>query len=327
MQKQTLSLIVTCSLLAACGGGGGGSESDVAQSPMQDVTAPAGQSTDSQTTSDTTTPDTTTTPSGDPQAPDGASTATTSPSGGTTPPVVTPPPPPPPPVALSFFSFNTATSDLTSGTGELNETNDRITLGNVSGTISSDGTLVVLEGGGQIALPASDTTNVGLFQLETSAGDPSFGVYGRPTDFSSFTPDAGATYTGDGTVVVQIIDGTRIYDLNGDLTADVNFADNLVDIAISDLQGEETDGISTPEQVIDVATLNINGGQLTNGTFDGGTATFTSTEIATPLSGSEVVASTGALFGDTAQEIGGVFVVDDLSGAGSLLIRGQYVGD
>lgn len=335
MQKTTPFFVIAIGLLAACGGGGGGSASGGAQSPTQDVETPAAQ-TDTPPTTDA---DETAAPGPDGQPVPVASNPPTTAEDATGPdanPVTvpsnetvepSPPPPPPPPVALTFFSFDTATSETTAGSGELDVANDRITLADLSGTINSAGTLVDLDDGGQIALLSADTADVGLFQIEPATGNPRFGVYGNPTDFTVFTPDSGASFSGADTAIVQILDGTTIYDLTGDLTASVDFDNSRVSVAIAGLDGQRTDGVSAPVAVTDVAQIGINNALLIGGAYTGGTATFTSAEIAATLSGTESVASRGAIFGEAADEIGGVFVIDDINASGSLLLRGQYVGD
>ena len=340
MQKKSLSLFVVCSFLAACGGGGGG---DSAQSPTQEVSPPstgpdnlvtagtdAGQTDGGAPSSSVEAP---TSDSGSTSVPTDQATTTdggtTTSDGGTTaqvePPIVVTPPPPPVPIA--FFALDTSSSNVSAGSGLIEEANDRITLAGFSGTISNDGSMVTLDNGGQISLLPSDTMHVGLFQLEPSMGDPSFGVYGRPTNFSTFSPGAAAEYTGTRTAIVQIIDGTNIYDLTGDVSIDVNFEDGLVDIALTNLDGQRTDGLSAPVNIMDVAQLGVTGGQLSNGTFSAGSANFASTQISNVLSGQEEVSSRGGLFGDAGEEVGGVFVIDDSAASGRLLIRGQYVGN
>jgi hypothetical protein len=349
MQIRSLSLVVACSFVAACGGGG--TTSSGSQAPTQDVPTPATEtpaieSTDILTapaaSSDTVDPDAskkdttavpaTTTPSDDgtPSSTDKTTVSTSgtgTSDGDTTTPAVTPPAPVIPPVPLTFFSFDTASSVISTGSGQLEQLSDRITLSGLSGTISADGSMVILDGGGQITLVASDTDYVGLYQAEPTSGNPSFGVYGQATDFATFSPSGAATYTGLGTAIVQIIDGSDIYDLIGNVAADVDFDTALVDVAISDLQGQRTDGLSTPVQVLDAAQLGVTGGRLSNGTFSGGSASFTSSEIATRLSGAQAVTSSGGLYGDAGDEIGGVFVIDDTTGTGNLLIQGHYIGD
>ena len=337
MQIRSIPFFVACSLLAACGGGG--TATPGAQAPTQDVSTPTADTTEDGTVigtgtdapnDETDTADVTTPSTDGTTTPDGA-TPTTTGSTPTVDPVTGEPTPPPapviPPEPISFFSFDASARSTSAGSGLVERANGAISLSDLSGTLSADGTMIILDGGGQITLIESDQTHVALYQAEPTTGSPSFGVYGQATDFTSFSPDGTATFTGLGTAIVQIIDDSNVYDLVGDIEADVNFDTDLVDLAISGLQGQRSDGLSTAVEVSDAAQIGITGGRFTDGTFEGGVATFASATIASTLSGAEVVASNGGLFGDAGAEIGGVFVIDDTGGAGNLFIQGQYIGD
>ena len=181
---------------------------------------------------------------------------------------------------------------------------------------------VTLDAGGSIVITQGSTDYVGTFNAQPAAADPFIGVVGVP---STGTPTTGtANYSG--TNQIQIVDGTSVYELTGSTTASVDFGSGDVDMTFANLSGTRTDGISPSVAVTNVAVIGIDNSNLSGNTFSGGTATFSSTQIATALSGAQVVTVAGGLYGPGGDELGGVLLIND-TGSGTLLVQGSYTAD
>jgi hypothetical protein len=232
-------------------------------------------------------------------------------------------------ITLKIDQLNPTASTVSSNTGTLNWGTDRATISGLSGDIQPNDTTVVLDAAaGTITFSSEATSYVTTFAAEPVGTDPFFGVVGVPTQNSDL-PTSGTLRAYVGSSGIQIISSDAVYDLTGSATAQVEFGSGgTVDLVFDNLSGSKTDGVSAPVNVTDVATIGLNAAQITDGSFSGGTATFSSTgEISTTLTGSESIATSGSFFGPDADELGGVFIVDDTSGAGSLLIQGGFVAD
>lgn len=211
--------------------------------------------------------------------------------------------------------------------GSLDRASGRAAVDGQSGDVDPSRTNINLDSGGSITLNPGSTDFVATFVNQPLSGTPSVGVIGVGTDIDDL-PTSGTVmmYSGSNGSAIQIIDGGAVYDLTGSTTANVLFGSGEVDLTFSDLGGTRTSGTSTPVGVTDVAIITIDDAQISGASFSGGTATFSSTEIGSTLSSSEVVSSSGGFFGPDADEIGGVFIIDDQTG-GSLLIQGTFLAD
>lgn len=95
-----------------------------------------------------------------------------------------------------------------------------------------------------------------------------------------------------------------------------HYGENSVDISFSALNRTKSNGVTAPQIVTDVGAPSLNGPHIDDLTFSGGTAVFTSSQIPTTLSG---------FYGNDANEIGGVFIVDNTTNASSLLLQGIFI--
>jgi hypothetical protein len=232
------------------------------------------------------------------------------------------------PNTLAGHKLEPQTGSLSQITGILDRASDRGTIDGQSGNINTARTSILLDAGGTITLNLGPTAFVTSYASQPSVGMPTFGVIGVGTAGSDMPITGTATLTGASGSAIQIIDGSAVYDLTGTTTAEVSFGNGgYVDLTFSNLNGTRTSGISGAVAVTDVATITIDDAVIAVGAFSGGTATFDSTQIGTALSGSEVVGLSGGFYGPDADEIGGVFIIDDTSGAGSLLLQGTFVAD
>ncbi|MFG5384138.1 transferrin-binding protein-like solute binding protein [Yoonia sp. R2-816] len=224
-------------------------------------------------------------------------------------------------------SLDSTARSISSSSGSLDRGSNTIRLGNLDGTINGDRTRVAFDEGGVASITQGATEYVALFIAEPQNADPFFGIFGVPTNLSE-VPDSGtATYDGVGSASIQIIDGTSFYELIGSASIDVNFAQGDIDMTFSDLNGQRRDGVAAPVDVSNVAVVHVNDAALVDGQFSGGVAEFSSTEVSAALSGTEVVTTSGGFFGPNGDEIGGVLLIDDTSGAGTLLVQGSFVAD
>lgn len=229
---------------------------------------------------------------------------------------------------LAGHELAPGTGSLSQIAGNLDRALHRATIDGQSGDINTARTSILLDAGGTIALNLGPTAFVSSYTSQPLVGMPTFGVIGVATASSDLPLTGTASFTSASGAAIQIIDGSAVYDLTGTTTAEVSFGNGgNVDLTLSNLDGTRTLGISGAVAVTDVATVTIDDAVIAGGAFSGGTATFDSTEISTALSGSEVVSLSGGFYGPRADEIGGVFVVDDTSGPGPLLLQGTFVAD
>ena len=256
----------------------------------------------------------------------------------TTPPGPQPPPPPPVPVPSSYVGLFDPTSTETSylgvhsidstaisagaSNGSLDRAADQMTILGQTGTINGTRTQVTLNGGGTVDITNGGLTYVAMFQAQPSGAAPQFGVVGVETHSSHMPTGGSASFSGSS--LVQVIDGVSFYDLTGNAAATANFGTGKVYVTYSGLNGQRTDGISAPVAVSDVATLKINGAAISGNRFSGGWAALTSSQLAA-LSGNQTVVTSGGFFGPSANEVGGVNLIDD-SLSGTLVIFGRFVG-
>lgn len=208
--------------------------------------------------------------------------------------------------------------------GNLNRQNDTIAIGSNTASVDPSFTSGVLNQGGTIAFTNGQTTYITQFSLQPATGTPTFGVVGIPTQSQDLPEVGSTTYLGTDNAVMQIIDGTAVFDVIGAASVTANFNTNSVAMTFSDLDGIRSTGTSRPTTADDVATITITDATLSNGVFSGGQASVTSTQLAATLSGAETTMTSGGLYGPEASEVGGAFIVDDTNGNGSLLIQGWF---
>ena len=226
---------------------------------------------------------------------------------------------------LQSHQLQSATRSVSTNTGSLGRANDTVSIAGLNGTIDDARTSVTLQSGGTITLTRAAFDFVAAFQAQPSGDDPFFGIVGIPTDASQLPRSGTASYTGTNSTELQIIDGSAVFDLLGDTDVSVEFsAPQKLSVTLSNLDGTRANGLTPTGSVSNVAVVSINDATIANGRFSGGTAEFSSTQISAALSGAEIVSSSGAFFGPSGEELGGVLLIDDTSGSGSLLIQGSF---
>ncbi len=228
---------------------------------------------------------------------------------------------------LGTHQINPTSSTVTLVTADFDRSTDRIIVSGLAGDIDGSRVNVTLDDGGFITIVDGPTDYVARYTGQPQNGDPFFGVIGVPTVVTDLPSPGTATYTGVASSQIQIIDGSAVYDLTGSTTASVDFDGGDVDVTISSLDGTRMDGVSAPTNVSNVAIVRIEDADLSGNTFSGGNAAFESSQISTALSGTEIVNTSGGLFGPSGDELGGVLLIDDTSGAGTLLIQGTFTAD
>jgi len=222
--------------------------------------------------------------------------------------------------ALAGASLDSLARSSSVETGTLNRAADTASLGDLSGTINADRSLITLDGGGTVTLDPSDQTYSALFDASPLNGDRTIGVIGAVTDLEGL-PTGLATYTGTTQLTIQ--DGVTVYDLTGDAAITANFATGSVRTTLDGLSGTQSNGITATTQATDVATITIDGSDITDATFSDGDVTVSSTTLSA-LSTSAATSVSGAFFGSGADEVGGVLAVDDTA-SGTVSILGDFI--
>lgn len=224
---------------------------------------------------------------------------------------------------LQGHQFDAAT--VTSSSGALNRATDGFTLGDLIGSFDAEQQTAAIDGG-TITLIADTTSFVAMYSIESALLSTS-GVMGVPTTSSDF-PTSGIVSYAAGSSIIGINDGDAFYNLTGSAVADVTFGSGSgdVDLTFTALNGTREGTTSGSTNVTEVGTITIDNAVIANGVFTGGTATLDSTQITATLSGNEIVSTSGGFYGPGADEIGGVFVIDDTAG-GSITLQGSFVAD
>jgi hypothetical protein len=208
----------------------------------------------------------------------------------------------------------------------IDRTSDRVTVGGLLGTIAADRQTVALDEGGTVTITQGSPEFVALFVAEPITQDPFIGVIGQPTALAGVPQSGEVAYLGNDNVVLEVIDGTDLYDLVGTGTVTVNFGSNLVALSVTDIEGSRTTGVASPVAVTDVAIVDITGATLSQNGFSGGNASISNSNFSNSLSGNEMIDLNGALFGPGADEIGGIVLIDDTL-TGAFRLRGTFVAD
>lgn len=224
------------------------------------------------------------------------------------------------------YGVSTDWSGIWTLTGTLDRKGNRLLVPLLFGDINDARTHVDLDGGGMVTIVDGPTDFVAAFIAESSNGIVTNGVLGLETLPSELPSNGNATYVG--TTNVFIDDDTSHYDLSGNARISVEFGTAGVEMLFSSLNGTKAIGSGAATNVSDVATIEIVDANITSGTISGGEAVFISSELAA-LSGDENVSTAGGFFGPNADEIGGVFVIDDYVDGDPrfLLIKGSFVAD
>ena len=226
--------------------------------------------------------------------------------------------------ALQSHQFDDEAT-VTSSTGTLTRAANGFTLGDLAGSIDPTRATVTLDGGGTVTLNAASTSFVAMYSVE-SISSSATGVVGTPTTSSDLPTSGLVSYAGSS--IIGINDGEAFYNLTGSALAKVTFGSGSgdVDMTFTDLNGTKEGPASGATVVTEVVTITIDSAVIANGVFTGGTATLDSTQITATLSGDEIVSTSGGFYGPGADEIGGVFVIDDTAG-GSLTLQGSFLAD
>jgi len=208
-------------------------------------------------------------------------------------------------------------TEVSTNTGSFDEDTNALTVGAFSGTLNGNGTQA--SGGGD-TLDISDT---GTDDVTAYSDGTSFGVYGDATAVSDI-PTGAATYSGSSQLAV--IDSNGLYELSGDAAIAANFDTGQVSADITDLNGTQITGIGPDVDVSNGGTVSIDGMTMTGATFSGGTVLLDSTVITSTATANAISTTSGGFYGSDADEVGGVFRLDDQA-TGDQLIFGNFVGD
>ncbi len=226
-------------------------------------------------------------------------------------------------VNVTAVSIDGVSENSESASGTINLAADRLALGTTAGSLNADRTSVTLDGGGTGTLTPTDATYARFFELNPANGPRRTGVIGID---SASLPGGTAVYTGTGNMTIQ--DNLDVLDLTGTVNVTADFDQGTVDTVYTDLNGTRNPAFSGPQAATNVGTVRIEGSQIAGTKFTGGTASLNSASVnnGQPLSAQASTALSGAFYGPDADEVGGAFVVDDLT-ANSVSIRGSYIGD
>jgi len=190
--------------------------------------------------------------------------------------------------------------------------------------VRGDGTTVTLADGGKISagFATLNYTLLGFWGYIPATGSTAYfgqAVTGYGTAPGSVPTSGNATYTGAGAVVgtYAVPSGTNAIQLgtvSGDASMNVNFAGNTLTGNFTNMQAKAA-GASTTTPWNDVSLA----GTLTRGTSDVTFSGQTTTTANTGPAGFSAAARgsfTGALYGPTAQEIGGGWTLSETGGGG-----------
>ena len=219
---------------------------------------------------------------------------------------------------VTALSLNANEATVTSESGTLDRDGDTLTFGDTTGTLSDDRTSVDLEDG---AITFEGDADAFAVRFDAAEGATNtIGIIGVATDAGSL-PSGSATYAGDTVITAQ--SGTDLFELTGTaaITADFDAATPSVTTALTGLSGTRQPAAAAAEDVADAGSLTIAGSEISGNGFNGGTATLESTVLT--LSGDESTALEGAFYGPDADEVGGVFIIED----GETRIFGDFLGD
>ena len=209
--------------------------------------------------------------------------------------------------------------------GTLDRRADLLVLGSLSGSLSADHQSIVLDAGGELSIKNGGLRYVAEYISESaSQGGAEFGILGVPSALPYLPRGGSARYSGTSTV--QIIDGRGVFDLSGNSSASLDFDSRSVNVEFFNLDGSLSNGLTLPVNVSDVVEVSITGASLSGGRIEGGVFSLIDSQLSSSLSGEQTFDFNGAVFGPVGQEIGGSFIMDDSSGAGSMLIVGTFVG-
>jgi len=151
-------------------------------------------------------------------------------------------------------TLTTGVGGAESGYDEITRDDDRITIAGLTGTINDTHDSVAFDAGGTATLTEGSTDYVAFFSPTPNSGDPFVGIIGVRTKAGDLPGGAPECADIDGARVV-ILSGTALYDLQGAVSATVDFGSGLVNITLNALNGTIEDGGSSP--VDDVATIEI----------------------------------------------------------------------
>ena len=228
-------------------------------------------------------------------------------------------------VDVSGYAFNSIDYQVQSGAGVFDTGSNTVNILSLDGTTDSSQMVVSLGGGGTGTITDLGLTYVWQFMADPAGGQPIRGIFGEGTSASDL-PSGTAGYSGIS--IVQIFDGSNVYDLSGDASISVDFGGNRLSVTQDDLDGTRGDGVTAQTSVTDVATITISDAVISGAGFSGGSAHVQSTELAAFLSGLETVSVSGGFFGPNAEEVGGVAVIDDTGNTvGRLLIFSSFAAN
>ncbi len=226
-------------------------------------------------------------------------------------------------VKVTAVSIDGVSQTSQSDSGTLNLSANDLSLGTASGTLNNDRTNLTVTSGGTGTLTSTNASYARFFELNPTNGPRRTGVIGIDADR---LPTNTAVYAGTGNMTIQ--DNLDVLDLNGTVTVTADFGNGTVDTEYSNLNGTRSPAFANPQAATNVGTVLVKGSRIAGTGFSGGTASIQSTQVnnGQPLSAQATTSLSGAFYGPNADEVGGAFVVDDLT-TNAVSIRGAYIAD
>lgn len=218
---------------------------------------------------------------------------------------------------LIVLSLNAQDGTVARVDGTLDRAADTLSFGAVSGTINDARDTVDLSDG-QIDIDGETDAFAARFDAAQGAVN-TLGILGVATDAAAL-PSGTASYTGD--TVITATSGTDVFELTGVASITANFGgDESVTTALTALTGTRQPAGAVVEDIADAGALTISGSGISGNGFSGGSAALTSDVLS--LTGDVTTALEGGFYGPDADEVGGVFIVDD----GTTRIFGDFLAD
>jgi C-lobe and N-lobe beta barrels of Tf-binding protein B len=226
---------------------------------------------------------------------------------------------------VSSYGIEISSSEILTAKGTINFLTGRIELESLSGDLIGPLGTIELDTGGSLNLVDSPGEYVEIYNSQGTIEGTSIGIIGSPT-IEKYLPAVGtASYVGEASAL--ILDGTYVYELQGKSSVTANFTTGIATINISNLSGTVSNGLGEINQVSDVLTITLSNALVVGNQIYGATVEFSNSSLSATLSGHQETVLQGGVFGPSADEVGGVFIIDDQTNGGSILVDGWFVAD
>ena len=202
-------------------------------------------------------------------------------------------------VPLNGAGTTALATTVAGASATLDRDTNTLTYNGETGQINAAGDTVTFASGATMALSGTDSEYARLFVL--SGANPTIGAYGVNTARRDI-PNGMASFEGDSILVVTSTDG--IFDLTGDVTANVDFNADDASVTLDNLSGTLATGLSAPSAVSDFGTVEISGIEMTDGALTGGSTQVT-TDQTNAFDGAIDGGVSASMFGPNAEEVAG----------------------